>query len=108
MTGKQWDIYFKGITKDHREQLAMALKVLDADPMMNKAFGNSFKELWHIIDYPLSEKPEPTQEQIGKCTKCNQPIHQVRPSLGNGWVSYQHDNQKWDASHDANRQGCVS
>jgi hypothetical protein len=39
-----------------------------------------------------------------RCTKCNQSITPVRPSLENGWVSWQHINHKWDASHEAEPQ----
>ena len=39
--------------------------------------------------------------EAGNCPKCGQPVIKVLPSFSNGWVSYQHRNHKWDASHDA-------
>jgi phage baseplate assembly protein W len=66
MTGKEWDTYFKSLTDEYKKKLHDALQTLDGDPMFQKAYGIDFKQLWHIIEYPLSE---PTQEEIGQMLK---------------------------------------
>jgi phage baseplate assembly protein W len=69
MTGKYWNAYFESLTDEYKKKLHDALQTLDGDPMFQKAYGTDFKQLWHMIEYPLSKKPEPTQEQIGQWLK---------------------------------------
>ena len=54
MTGKDWDNYFKTLDRESKEKLRVALLTLDNDPMFKKAYGNDFKELSSIVDYPFN------------------------------------------------------
>lgn len=55
MTGHDWSEYFQKQTPEYKADLKKALQTLDNDPAFQKAYGYDFKELWHIIEFPLNE-----------------------------------------------------
>lgn len=55
MISKEWDKYFKILNKDRKEEIRVALFILDNDPMFKKAYGSDFKELINIIDFPFNQ-----------------------------------------------------
>ena len=50
MTGKEWDRYFKTLTRERKEELRQALVTLNSDPELKKAYGTDFLELAFILD----------------------------------------------------------
>ena len=56
MTGKQWDEYFKTLTRERKEELRQAIEVLKSDPMFKKYYGRDFTELASILDFPFNQK----------------------------------------------------
>jgi len=55
MTGKDWDKYFKTLTRERKEELRQSLITLDSDPMFKKAYGSDFIELSAILDMPFNQ-----------------------------------------------------
>ena len=54
MTDKEWDRYFKTLTRKRKEELYHALVTLNNDLAFKKAYGSDFADLVAIIDMQFS------------------------------------------------------
>jgi len=59
MTGKDWDTYFKTLTRARKEELRQALTTLIDDPMFCRHYGRDFRELAAILDFKRLREPYP-------------------------------------------------
>ncbi len=78
MTGREWDKYFKTLTRERKEELRQSLVTLNSDPEFKKAYGSDFLELTAILDMPFNQTyqspdpallPERRDERIRKEVK---------------------------------------
>ena len=56
MTGKEWNDYFRTLSKSKKRKILRAVSTLEKDPMFTQAFGNSFRELAYLLISPLNQE----------------------------------------------------